>query len=338
MSAASPTLLPAGVPEAFAASFRERGYGVARGVFSPEEVASIKASFDAIYAQCLEEYGARGGTFVKGNNRVWMGKAPEGSPPDGRFVRGVQWPSYTNPALDAVRTDPRLFQLLEPLLGRDIRQIINQMHWKQPGSKTSWRYHQDARARKPDDAFRELATSYVQMGIAVEHHTPATGGMRVMPFSHLPGKDYGLEELAKEMGLEGHGLSATEEQYGEMLRRAGVNPDDLAEVELAPGDVLAWGPYTIHGGGLNSTTPDPVTGARQTRAFYINGFAKASNCDRGHVAWLDGVAQPLGEPVLVQMDNFRETLAEGGRYFDADVTGLSDRDMERLKAVTTVRD
>jgi ectoine hydroxylase-related dioxygenase (phytanoyl-CoA dioxygenase family) len=308
-------------------------------VFTPAEVAAMKARFDAVFARCLERHGERGGTWVCGNERVWMGKDPlSGEAPDGRFVRGVQWPSYSEPALDAVRTDARLFALLEPLLGSSIKQIINQMHWKLPGSKTTWRYHQDARARKPDAAFRELASSYVQLGIALEPFTAETGGMAVIPGSHLPQRDYGIEEQAKAVGIEGHGAGGTEEQYREMLRAAGLDPAQLLFPDLQPGDVMAWGPYTVHGGGLNVSQPDPVTGAKQTRAFYINGYVKASNCDRGHVAWADGVPQPLGAPCLVQMDNFAETLAEGGRYYDADVTGLSDRDMERLKAVTTVRD
>lgn len=94
----------------------------------------MKDRFDAWYAQCLERHGEQCGaaigknlTYVKGNHRVWMGRAPEGAAPDGRYVRGLQWPSYEDPALDAVRSDPRLFQILEPLLGRDIKQIINQM-------------------------------------------------------------------------------------------------------------------------------------------------------------------------------------------------------------------
>jgi hypothetical protein len=40
----------------------------------------------------------------------------------GRIVKMVQWPSYGDPALAAVRTDMRLFELLAPLLGHDIKQ------------------------------------------------------------------------------------------------------------------------------------------------------------------------------------------------------------------------
>ena len=300
--------LPPGTAERFARDFREQGYAVVRCVFSPEEVRRLKGRFDATYAALLDAHGARSGTFVKGNQRVWMGQAPEGAPPDGRFVRGCQWQSYEDAALDAVRTDARLFELLEPLIGRDIKQIINQMHWKLPGSTTQWRYHQDCRSRKPDAAFRALAESYVQVGIAVEAFTPATGGMRVIPRSHAAGRDHGLEEAAAGLGMAGHAPS-TEAQHHEMLRAAGLDPAALTECELQPGDLMAWGPYLVHGGGLNTTVAAPGEAA-QTRAFYINGYVKAVNCDRGHVAWLDGVPQPLGDPVLVQV---RRARAPRGR-------------------------
>ncbi len=38
------------------------------------------------------------------------------------------------------------------------------------------------------------------------------------------------------------------------------------------------------------------------------------------------------------MDNFIETLAQGGVYYDADVTGLPTADALRRAAITTVRD
>jgi ectoine hydroxylase-related dioxygenase (phytanoyl-CoA dioxygenase family) len=188
------------------------------------------------------------------------------------------------------------------------------MHWKQPGSTTSWRYHQDVRARKPDAAFRELATSYINLGIAVERCTDETGAMRVVPGTHAAGVDLGIEAVAEEMGVDR--APPTEEALREMLARVGVRHEELRTLELAPGDVGVWSPFVVHGGGLN-------TSADCHRAFYIQGFGKHANLDRGHVAWLQGQAQPLGEPVLVQLDNYKETLAEGGRYYPVSVRSVA---------------
>lgn len=309
---------------AFKAAYDRDGYAVARGVFSAAEVSAMRARFDAWRAEMLELHAS---TFVKGNHRVWIGEAGgrggEGSAK--RVLRGVQWPSYADAALDAVRTDARLFALASALLGPDIKQIINQMHWKTPGSLTQWRYHQDLRARKPDAAYRELFSSYVNTGIAVERHADETGAMRVVPGSHLCRRDLGLEALAEALGVDAH--PPTDAELRELLRRAGVDPDALRTLALEPGDVAVWHPYVVHGGGLNTST------GGGHRAFYIGGFVIAGNCDRGHVAWARGVPQPLGAPVLVQLDNFRETLAEGGRYYPAGGDGGKlDRAIEREAA------
>jgi hypothetical protein len=101
-----------------------------------------------------------------------------------------------------------------------------------------------------------------------------------------------------------------------------------------------WNPFVVHGGGLN-------TSADCHRAFYLHGYAAAADCDRGHVAWLGGVAQPLGEPVLIQLDNYKETLAEGGRYYEGGGEASKlDRAIERevaeraaaARAMNLVRD
>ena len=289
---------------ALKATYERDGYAIVRNVFSPAEVAEMKARFDAWRSSMLAQHHA---TFVRGNHRVWMsegGVGGEGTTK--RVLRGVQWPSYEDATLDKYRTDARLFAISSALIGRDIKQIINQMHWKMPGSLTTWRHHQDVRARKPDTAFRELWSSYINTGIALERFDEETGAMSVLPGSHASKTDFGLEAIAAEMGLDSHAPARDEE--AEFLRRAGHDHAQLRTLVLAPGDVGVWHPFAIHGGGVN-------TSADCFRSFYINGFVTAQNCDRGHVAWLDGVPQPLGEPVHIQLDNWKETIAEGGRYY-----------------------
>ena len=130
--------------------------------------------------------------------------------------------------------------------------------------------------------------------------------MSVLPGSHAAKKDHGLEAIAAEMGLDNH--LPTRDEEVEFLRRAGHDHAQFRTLVLAPGDVGVWHPFAIHGGGVNTSTDC-------FRSFYINGFVTAANCDRGHVAWLGGAPQPLGEPVLIQLENFQETLAAGGVYY-----------------------
>ena len=125
------------------------------------------------------------------------------------FVRMVQWPSYHQPVLNRVRLDPRFAELLEPLIGGNLKQIINQVHWKAPGSLGDFAWHQDSQSRRPASAYRNLATSYVQTGLAIDPHTPKAGGMRFIPRSHLRG-DLHMDCARHSLGVgdEGHGAGS----------------------------------------------------------------------------------------------------------------------------------
>src|SRR3546814_9544925 len=46
--------------------------------------------------------------------------------------------------------DPRLLEILAPLLGGDLKQIINQLHWKPPGARAEFGFHQDSRLAPED--------------------------------------------------------------------------------------------------------------------------------------------------------------------------------------------
>src|SRR4051794_25563732 len=185
---------PVGV-EADLAHYWREGYAVVRGFFSTSEIDEIAAATDQ-----LEAEGERHGRcFRHGNLFYNVARESDGSEP---LVRMVQWPSYHQPVLNAVRLDTRFAELLEPLIGADLKQIINQIHWKVPGSLGDFAWHQDSHFRRPSSAYRNLATAYVQTGIAIDPHTRESGCMRIIPRSHLGGEldmDYSKKALGAEM-------------------------------------------------------------------------------------------------------------------------------------------
>jgi ectoine hydroxylase-related dioxygenase (phytanoyl-CoA dioxygenase family) len=257
--------------------YRSDGHAVLRGVFGAAEIAAIASAFD--------RHWAKGMTYPKsfrhGNLLYRLGEDES----LGKILRLVQWPSYVDPLLERVRRDPRWLAILEPLIGRDIKQIINQLHWKPPGAAgAEFAFHQDARFRRPESAYRNLATAYVQTGIAVDPHRRDNGAMRLYPGSHRLGR----RELA------GPGPVLDQAMGDEQLIAAGLDPEKLVDVELDPGDVALWNVFTIHGSGPNVTARD--------RRFYLNGYVRAEDCDRGEWAFRDGVPCALGEPVLVHYE------------------------------------
>jgi len=261
--------------------YRGRGYTVLRGVFTPDEVAEMAAAFDR-----QREIGlGYGATFRHGNLLYRLGEDPA----LGKLVQLVQWPSYADPVLERYRRDPRFLEMLAPILGRDIKQIINQLHWKPPGaSNADFAFHQDVRFRRPRSAYRNLEISYVQTGIAIDAHTKASGAMRLLPYSHLRGE---LQIPAPAQVLANAPQDAA-------LEAAGLNPAKLVDLALEPGDVALWSVLMVHGSSGNRTDDD--------RRFYLNGYVRASDCDRGEWAFRNGEPCPLGEPQLVHYEQLRE--------------------------------
>lgn len=260
----------------FAEHYARDGYAIVRGFFTPAEIARIGDAIDAVHAEGL----AHGRSFRHGN---LFYKIADGD------VRMVQWPSYHNAALDAARTDPRFAALLADRLGPDIKQIINQIHWKRPGGKGDFAFHQDSRFRRPASAYRNLGQSYIQTGLAIDPHNETSGGMRILPGSHALG----------HLDMEIDGAVMDNAVAEDALVRLGLDPAGLVYLELEPGDLALWSPYLVHGSGANR--------ADHFRRFYINGYVRAADCDRGEWAFLGGLPASFGpEPALVHYEQLRE--------------------------------
>ncbi len=256
--------------------YQSEGYAVIRRLIAPSEVAELARACDAAHAEGLVH--AR--SFRHGNLHYRL---------DHGEVRMVQWASRQHRALGAFRIDPRLSRLLEPFLGRDIKQIINQVHWKKPGGRGDFAFHQDSRFRKPAHAYRNLAHSYVQTGLAIDPHNPLSGGLQFVPGSHLRG------DLSIALDDEVMANRPSEEQ----LAAAGLDPAAIVHLDLEPGDFVLWSPYLVHGSATNN--------ADHFRRFYINGYVRAADCDRGEWAFRDGTPVPLAaEPALVHYEQLYE--------------------------------
>jgi hypothetical protein len=261
--------------------YREEGYAVVRGLFSPSEIAEIAAATDQLYAEGLHH----GGSFRHGNLYYDVPADADGMP----LVRMVQWPSYHQALMDKVRLDGRIAQLLQPLIGGDLKQIINQVHWKAPSKLGHFAWHQDSRSRRPASAYRNLADSYVQTGLAIDPHRTESGCMRFVPRSHLLG-DLGMDCTKKALGTA---MSC------DALSEIGLSEADTIELELDPGDLAMWSPYLVHGSGTNSSD--------HKRRLYINGYVRAADCDRGEWAFRDGEPVQLGStPALVHYEELYE--------------------------------
>lgn len=260
------------------AHLREHGYAVVRGVYAAADVAGIAGEMERLKAEALRHPAS-----WRDRNLVYVIRP---HPVLGRHLRFIHWAAYISPVLARYRVDRRQLALVAPLLGDDLKQIVNQTTWKTPGcDDTTFGFHQDVRFRRPASAFRELATSFVQTMIAIDPHRPDNGCLKIVPGSHrlgalaIPADRPVIDQSAENAILEAWGL----------------DPATVVDVTLDPGDVAMWLPHTLHGSGPNRSTID--------RRAYVNGYVIAANCDRGEWAFRGGEPCELGEPALIQYDD-----------------------------------
>ena len=124
--------------------YRKYGYAVARGVFDSYEIAELTHAFERVHDEAMllgRSYRLQN-AFFKINNDAALRPV----------VRYVQWPSYFNRTLDRYRRSPRVLKFLAPMLGINLKQITNQIHWKHPGTANmECAFHQDSKTLRPRD-------------------------------------------------------------------------------------------------------------------------------------------------------------------------------------------
>lgn len=270
----------------------EQGFAIARGVFSGDEMAGIQREVDTVERAALEHHAS----YRDGNLYYEIARDPRLAR---RVVLQAHWFSWINERLEYLRREPRLLSLLEPLLGCDIKQIANQIHWKPSGGElTSYRFHQDIRFREHPEVFSDIEGGCLNMGLAIDAQTRDNGALRIIPRSHRNGY----------LGLSDDGPIMTGTNCEEELRTAGLDPDSVVVCDLEPGDIVVWTLMTVHGSGPNGSARD--------RRFNINSYARADSTERGEWAFKGGQSMPLGEEP--RLCKYEDLYRNPGPYYVED--------------------
>ncbi len=256
-----------------AEQYREEGYALVRQFVDGDELLALKAETDRMYHEGLKHHA----TWRHGNLAFEI--LPEKDFGQ-RYVIQAYWMSWISSYFERFRRSEAYLNLLEPILGPDIKQIAQQIHWKPPGAGlTGYRFHQDLRFRAKKSAFREIESSSVTTGLAVDPATRRNGCLQVLPGSHKLGY-LGLSDTGD--GQIMLGLTAEDE-----LRSVGLNPDDIVWLEQEPGDIALWGLMTVHGSLPNTSDQD--------RAFALSSYVRADTTERGEWAFRNNISTPIGD-------------------------------------------
>ncbi len=258
--------------------FKTKGYAFIRKFYSENEIAILKDEFEKV-----KNEGLKHDFSFRHQNLLYI---IQKDPNIGKVLRFCHWPSYSNNVLDSFRTNQRMLELLEPLLGGNLKSTTNQVIWKTPGAaNSSYGLHQDSRFRRPVSAFRNMMSSGIQTSLAIDSHTHDNGCLKLIEGSHIYGEmNYFTDK------------SIFDEKFSKVaLEKLGLKNNKIISVELEPGDLIVWHPYLFHGSGSNYSTND--------RRSYTNAYMKSDDCDRGEWAFRGGKSVLLKEPVLVQYDD-----------------------------------
>lgn len=267
-----------------AEQYREEGYALVPQFIDGDVLLRLKAETDRIYQEGLKHHA----TWRHGNLAFEI--LPEETFGK-RYVIQAYWMAWMSGIYEAFRRSEPYLTLLEPILGRDIRQVAQQIHWKPPGAGlTGYRFHQDIRFRAKPEAFRDIARSSVTTGLAIDPSTRDNGCLQVVPGSHKRG----YLGLSDEGDTIMKGLTSEQE-----LASHGITSDDIVWLEQEPGDLALWGLLTVHGSLPNTSEHD--------RAFALSSYVRADTTERGEWAFRNGVSTPLGKtPKLCKFEGLHD--------------------------------
>lgn len=264
--------------------YRDEGYAVIPNFIPESEIAELQRETKRLYEQALEHHA----TFRHGN--LLFEILPENFFPK-RYVVQAHWFAWISDYFEAFRRRPEFFDLLEPLLGKNIKQIDQQIQWKPPGADlTGYRFHQALRFRSSGPQLGNVPADSVQVGLAIEESRRQSGCLRIIPHSH----EHGYLGLSDDGNAVMSGLTHKKE-----LLAVGLDPATIVDIELNPGDAVIGGLLTVYGSLPNLSDQDS--------AFMLSGYVRGETSQRGEWAFRDGVSTRLGtEPQLCKYEELYE--------------------------------
>lgn len=167
----------------------------------------------------------------------------------------IFFPALANDYINKIRTDERMEKIVTHFLGDgDIKQVNNQIYFREAGDEDEFAWHQDIVFRTPRDMFPNVEEGYLQTIIAVDDMTPTNGGIEFIEGSHL----HGEQDITSNPALT------------KMLRYFKRMNMFGEKYTVKAGSVMVWNVLTVHGSEANQSDADRMT--------YMNGFCKAENC------------------------------------------------------------
>jgi ectoine hydroxylase-related dioxygenase (phytanoyl-CoA dioxygenase family) len=203
-------------PQEIKTFFAENGYYLARGVYSPDEIAELEREVDRIVAQNIRLNDAA--------DKSWKGEAVDRLKVGGTFFTHTHQVHYYSARWLQALLHPAFLDVAEAIIGPDIVLHHTKLLQKPAEKGAPFPMHQDW------SYFPSVRDTMIGATIAVTRATDEMGCLRVYSGSHKLGRltNSGGQSYSEFMG----------QNYP--LERATI-------IEAEAGDVLFFHYFTIHG-------------------------------------------------------------------------------------------
>ena len=181
----------------------------------------------------------------------------------------IFFPSLANEFLNLIRTDKRMVELAKEFIGEDIRQINNQIYFREAGDEDQFAWHQDLMFREPHIFNDDVEDDYFQTIIAVDDITEENGAIEFIEGSHK------TMRITKPSNLRVF-------DRGELRG---------TKYTAKKGDVLIWSVMIVHGSEKNNSKSDRMT--------YMNGFCRTKAAKTYPHYLINGNVVPNIDPRMI---------------------------------------
>lgn len=181
----------------------------------------------------------------------------------------IFFPALANEYINSIRTHKRMIELAKEFIGNDIRQINNQIYFREAGDEDQFAWHQDIMFREPSIFSNDVEDDYFQTIIAVDDITEENGAIEFIEGSHK------TMRISKPNNLR-------------VFERGDLKGKKYTAKK---GDVLIWSVMIVHGSEKNSSNSDRMT--------YMNGFCRTKAATKYPHYLINGTVVPNINPALI---------------------------------------
>ena len=233
--------------------YEERGIIVIPNVFTAADCQKIKEAAYSVTDHQIKESGYPHTPSEQAYNKKSL----------------IFFPALANNVLNDYRISSQMTKLVREFIGDDVRQINNQIYFREKDDQDEFAWHQDIIFREGHLFNSNVEDDYFQTIIAVDDITEDNGAIEFIEGSHKTMRIPAPQNLRKFDRSELKGTKYTAKK----------------------GSVLIWSVMIVHGSEKNKSNSDRMT--------YMNGFCRTKACSGYPYYLIDGMVVPRIDSTMI---------------------------------------